>query len=191
MVITVTIAIFDVSRVLIDVGSSCDIMYVGLFEKMGLEREKLLSCEGSDLQAFNDTLTYPCRYVEMVVTLGEKHNIRTIDAHFLVVPCHNIYNVILDRLFTKTLYAMVSPVHLKMNYHNIHDEPITINADLTGVKRIYQALQQEKKEGKVVDMQINMALLSKLIKYMGIHSPIKKMSQGRANKEKWMTRRKF
>lgn len=39
LVTIVTISYFDVSRVLIDGGSSCDIMYADLFEKIGLNKE--------------------------------------------------------------------------------------------------------------------------------------------------------
>lgn len=46
LVIIVTISNFYVSRVLNDIGNSCDIMYVDLFEIMGLKKEKLLSYEG-------------------------------------------------------------------------------------------------------------------------------------------------
>ncbi|MCI87327.1 hypothetical protein A2U01_0108609, partial [Trifolium medium] len=43
----------DVSRILIDQGSSCDVMYQVLFEKLGLKRKDLSSYEGADLQGFN------------------------------------------------------------------------------------------------------------------------------------------
>lgn len=49
----------NVSRILIHKGSSCDIMYYGLLEKMCLERGSLFLYEGSDLQTFNDTMTRP------------------------------------------------------------------------------------------------------------------------------------
>ncbi|MCI97624.1 hypothetical protein A2U01_0118925, partial [Trifolium medium] len=40
----------DVSRILIDQGSSCDVMYRELFQKLGLRRECLCPYEGTDLQ---------------------------------------------------------------------------------------------------------------------------------------------
>lgn len=42
-----------------------------------------------------------------------------------------------------TLDIIASLVHFKMKYHNVHDEPITINVELTEAKGIYQALQQD------------------------------------------------
>lgn len=56
-----------------------------------------------------------------MVTLEEGMDIRTINSWFLVVPCINVYNHILGRPLELTFYVMASPVHLKLKYHNIHD----------------------------------------------------------------------
>lgn len=39
-----------------------------------------------------------------------------------------------------TLDVVASLVHLKLKYHNVLDEPVTINVDLFGVKRIHKTL---------------------------------------------------
>lgn len=57
LVIITNIANFDVSRVLIEGGSSCDIMYVDLFEKIGSKKENLFSHEGSYLKKWNSDLS--------------------------------------------------------------------------------------------------------------------------------------
>lgn len=41
LVITTTMVNFNVLRILLGGGNSCDIMYVDLFEKLGLEEEML------------------------------------------------------------------------------------------------------------------------------------------------------
>lgn len=58
LVITTTVWKIDVSRISIDGGSSCDIIYSKMFEKMGMESASLWSYEGSDLQVFNWTTTF-------------------------------------------------------------------------------------------------------------------------------------
>lgn len=50
---------------------------------------------------------------------------------------------------------VVSLVHLKLKVHNIHDEPITLNIDISRSKRIYQALQKDHKEGEYKAIYIN------------------------------------
>lgn len=143
LVMITTIVNFDVSRVLINGGSSCNIMYSNLFDKMGLEKEKLWPYEGSILQDFNNTTTRLLGYVKLMVTLGEGQDTITIYSQFMLVPCKSVYNYILGRSFTTTLDALASLVHLKPKYHNINDELTMISANLYGEKKIYKALQQD------------------------------------------------
>lgn len=57
-----------------------------------------------------------------------------------MVPCTSIYNFILGRPFAIVLDVVASLVHLKVKYHNLKGELVTINGDLEGAKKIYQAL---------------------------------------------------
>lgn len=77
---------FNVSKISIDKGSSCDIMYAKLFEKIELKRKKLWPYEGVDLQALSNTITRPWGYIELMVTLGKERDTNMIDLQFLVVP---------------------------------------------------------------------------------------------------------
>jgi hypothetical protein len=47
----------DVSGILVGDGSSCDIIYEELIMKLGLQRKDLTTCEGTNLQNFNDSTT--------------------------------------------------------------------------------------------------------------------------------------
>ncbi|PNX69769.1 hypothetical protein L195_g064585, partial [Trifolium pratense] len=49
----------DVRRVLIDPGSSCDIMYASLFRTLQLDETHLTPYMGSDLTGFNGATTKP------------------------------------------------------------------------------------------------------------------------------------
>lgn len=73
MMITPTVGKFDVSWILTNGGSSCDIMYFELFKKMGLGRSNLWPCEGFDLQAFNG-------YIELVVSVGNEKDVQKINS---------------------------------------------------------------------------------------------------------------
>lgn len=74
--------------------------------------------------------------------------------------------------------VMASPIHLKLKYHNFHNEPITIYGDLSGARRIHKDLQRDQngKDNEKV-MEINMASLTKQLKEMKI-KPLKRMDQG-------------
>lgn len=115
---------------------------------MKLKRGSLWSYEGSDLQEFNDMMTHPRSYVKLMVSIWEGNEVWFIILQFLVVHSRSVYNFIMRIPFTTTLDDVASLVHLKLKYHNLQGEPITVNVDLEGEKIIYQALQQDQWEGK-------------------------------------------
>ncbi|MCI74187.1 hypothetical protein A2U01_0095451, partial [Trifolium medium] len=61
---------FEVRRILVDPGSSVDIMYAYTFETIQLNERNLTPYMGSDLQDFNGTTTKPWGYVDLIVTVG-------------------------------------------------------------------------------------------------------------------------
>lgn len=82
--------------------------------------------------------------------------------------CRIIYNCILGSPFTVMLDVVTPMVHLKLKYHNLQEELITINVDLEGAKRIYQALQKDQEE--YMAMEINVASLTSQLGRIGICS---------------------
>lgn len=71
-------------------------------------------------------MTFPWEYIELMIIVGEKRDVRAIESMFLVVPFKRVYKYILDRPFMIALDVMESHVHIKPKFHNIH----TINVNL-------------------------------------------------------------
>lgn len=86
-----------------------------------------------------------------------------------MVPCRSVYNCILGRLSTTTLDALTLSTHLKLKHYNLQGDPVTINVNLEGEKRIYQALQRDQGEGKL--MEINMTSIIGQLRSMSIYPP--------------------
>lgn len=107
---------------------------------MGLEIGSFWRYEGLDLQAFNGTANYPWGYVELMISLRNEEDIWTVNLKFSIVPYKSIYSCILGKPFDAMLDVVASLVHPKLKYHNLQGDSITINFDLKGEKRIYQAL---------------------------------------------------
>lgn len=145
-------------------------MYSKMFKKTSLKKENLWSYEGSDLQAFNDKTTHLWGYIELMIYMGEGKYVWTLNSQFLLVPCKNVYNCILITHFTSILEVVASPVHLKLKFQNLHNEPITVNVYLQEAKRIYQLLQQD--QGEYDAMEINVASLLGQLRGMNIQ-PLK------------------
>ena len=72
LVIRVVVAKKIVHRVLIDNGSSTDIIFASAFEKMGIEREKVESVK-DHLLGFSGKKVLPLGSVQLVLTLGTPH----------------------------------------------------------------------------------------------------------------------
>lgn len=62
-----------------------------------------------------------------------------------MVPLRNVYNYILGRPFAGTLDTIAFLVHIKLKYHNVHKEIMTICDDLSRAQIIYKVLQRDKK----------------------------------------------
>lgn len=113
LVIATTMANFYVLRILIDERSSCDVVYVKLFNKLEIKRETLLPYKGL-VQAFNGTVTCLWVYIEIRVTFEEMRYTRSINLHFPMVPCKSLYDFIFDKPFIVKLDIMDSPVRLNI-----------------------------------------------------------------------------
>ena len=134
------IANFEVSRVLIDGDSSCDIVYSDLFEKIKLKKEKLWPYEWLNLQVFNGMVTRLWGYIGLMVILGEEGDTIVIDYQFLVVSSKSVYNGVLGWSFASLLDVIASPVYLKLKYHIVPNMLMIIRTNLSGAKRIYKYL---------------------------------------------------
>lgn len=52
--------------------------------------------------------------MELLVSLGERMNVRMVDMHLVMVPCRNVYNCILEKPFFMLLDLVASTVNLKI-----------------------------------------------------------------------------
>ncbi|GAU10324.1 hypothetical protein TSUD_417530, partial [Trifolium subterraneum] len=117
LIVRADMANFDVRRILVDSGSSCDIMYAYLFRTLQLDESHLTPYLGSDLQGFNGATTKPWGYVDLIVTFGHNETAKLIKVKFLVVDCPSLYQCIIDRTAIADLPAVASTAHLKMKYY--------------------------------------------------------------------------
>ncbi|MCI09265.1 hypothetical protein A2U01_0030349, partial [Trifolium medium] len=153
LIIIATMACHDVSSVLIDQGSSCNVMYQELFERLGLKKKNLHSYEGTDLQGFNGSIIRPWGFINLPFTFENKeirNSKKTVTVQFLVIQCNSVYNCILGRPTLAALGAVPSTVHMKMKYHNDKGEVVTIEADMVRAKKCHQTMQKVDKATTVI-----------------------------------------
>ena len=94
LVITVMIEGFNTRRVLVDNGSSADIIYLSAFQQLKVDQKRLRPFD-SPLVSFSGDKVYPKGIVTLTVTAGS-HPFQVTNRHnFLVVDSPSSYNVII------------------------------------------------------------------------------------------------
>ncbi|GFY91374.1 hypothetical protein Acr_07g0015700 [Actinidia rufa] len=115
LVISAVIANFNVQRILIDNGSSADILFIPAFEKMKIGLDKLHPFQ-TPLIEFGGNTTQPLGWINLPITLGTEPHQTTVWQDFIVVDCPSPYNAILGRPTLGGIKAITSTYHLKMKF---------------------------------------------------------------------------
>ena len=96
IVITLLIADYTIRRVLVDNGSSADILYYPAFQQMNLGRDQLRSVH-SPLVGFGGMKVQPVGTIMLPMVVGAYPQQVTRNVNFLIVDCSSSYNAIIER----------------------------------------------------------------------------------------------
>uniref|UniRef100_A0A2N9IZI8 Uncharacterized protein n=1 Tax=Fagus sylvatica TaxID=28930 RepID=A0A2N9IZI8_FAGSY len=115
LVVTLEIAGYSTRRVLIDNGSSADIIYLTAFQQMRIDKAQLRPIE-TPLVGFAGTSVYPLGIITLQLVAGTYPKQATKKVDFLVVDCPSAYNVIIGRPTLNRLRAVTSTYHLLVRF---------------------------------------------------------------------------
>ncbi|GMN49655.1 hypothetical protein TIFTF001_018818 [Ficus carica] len=104
-----------VRRVLIDNGSSTDVIIMDAFSRLKIEGATLTPAQ-TPLYGFSGDCIRAAGTVHLPVTIGDGPEKATRMVEFIIVDRPSIYNVILGRPTLNALKAMVSTYHLAMKF---------------------------------------------------------------------------
>ncbi|XP_057982208.1 uncharacterized protein LOC131167418 [Malania oleifera] len=115
LVLSLLVANYMVRRILIDNGSSSNIMFWSVLVGMKIGKERLKQVS-TPLVGFGGDTVHPLGTITLPVTIGTTSQQVTTLTEFLVVDRPSVYNVILGRPFLNAVQAVTSTYHLKIKF---------------------------------------------------------------------------
>ena len=115
LVIRVVVANKTIHRVLVDNGSSANIIFASSFDKLGTGREKL-ELVNSYLRGFSRERVLPLGSIQLVLTLGDPSCQAKIMVRFLIVDAPSSYNMLLGRPSLNTIRVIPSVYHMVIKF---------------------------------------------------------------------------
>uniref|UniRef100_A0A2N9H591 Integrase catalytic domain-containing protein n=1 Tax=Fagus sylvatica TaxID=28930 RepID=A0A2N9H591_FAGSY len=142
LVITLRFGDYDVQRVLVDQGSFAEIMYKGLYEKLGLEEANLANFT-TPVFGFTGESTIPMGKTTLPILAGPI----SLQTEFIVVRGTSPYNAIVGRDWLHRMKAVPSTLHQKLRFPT-EEGVMEINGDQAPAA-VTEKLAAEKDPEKV------------------------------------------
>ena len=154
LVIRVVVANKTIHRVLVDNGSSADIIFALALDKMSIGKEKLEPVNAY-LRGFSGERVLPLGSIQLVLTLGDPPCQATTTVRFLVIDPPSAYKMLLGRPFLKTIRAIPSAYHMVIKF------PITNGVGIVrGNQRVarecYSASMKQKMDDNIYMDELDM-----------------------------------
>ena len=110
LLITLRIGDYDVKRVMVDGGSSAEVMYPDLYKGMNLKLEDLMPYS-SPLMSFDGKLVIPKGMIRLPIQTGPE----IVEVNF-IVDTYSSYTAIVGRPWLYTLGAVAYYLHQKVKF---------------------------------------------------------------------------
>ena len=154
LVIRAVVANKTVHRVMVDNGSSADIIFASTFDKMGIEREKLEPVNAHLLGFFGERVL-PLGLIQLVLNLGDPSFQAITAVRFLIVDAPSSYNILLGRPSLNTIRAIPSAYHMVIKFPTANGVGMD-RGDQRVARECYSASMKQKAVGIIYMDKLDM-----------------------------------
>ena len=154
LVIRAVVANKTIHQVLVDNGSSADIIFASAFDRMGIRREKLEPVS-THLREFSGEKVLPLGSIQLVLTLGDPSCQATTVVKFLIVDAPSSYNMLLDRPSLNAIKAIPSAYHMVIKFPTTGGVGM-VRGDQRVARECYSASMKQKAVDNVYMDELDM-----------------------------------
>ncbi|XP_058185912.1 uncharacterized protein LOC131303137 [Rhododendron vialii] len=145
LVVTVQISTHSIKRVLIDQGSSAEVMYLSLFKELKIPESCLLPAE-VPLIGFSGTPVWPLGRITLPVVTGSV----AYNLEFVVVDAPSPYNAILGRNWLHSIKVVASTYHQVVRYIGANGKQEDLFGDQLQARQCYVSAIRKTSSSKRV-----------------------------------------
>nr|KYP55859.1 hypothetical protein KK1_002084 [Cajanus cajan] len=139
LVISVEIHNCIVKKMLVNQGSSTDILYWNTFKQLGISEKELVPYDDR-LVGFSRERVSTRGYIKLFTRFCfDEQEYRKIQVKYIVVHADTSYNILLGRPSLNMLGAIVSTPHIEMKFPSDKGKILTIHADQKAARECYIA----------------------------------------------------
>ena len=154
LVIRVVVANKTIHKVLVDNGSSVDIIFASTFDKIGIGREKLEQVSAY-LRGFSREKVLPLGSIQPVLTLGDPLCQATTTVRFLIVDSPSAYNMLLGKPSLNTIRVVPSAYHMVIKFPTVNGVGM-VWGDQRVARECYSSSMKQKTVDNIYMDELNM-----------------------------------
>ena len=154
LVIRPVVVYKTIHRVLVDNGSSVDIIFTSTFDKMGIGKEKLEPVS-THLRGLSREKVLLLGSIQLVLTLGDPSCQATTTVRFLIVDAPSAYIVLLGRPALNTIKSIPSTYHMVIKFPTTNGVGM-VRGDQRVARECYSASMKQKAVNNIYVDELNM-----------------------------------